>query len=92
MVTCGAFSLQVCAPSCHDCSPMRAWWEEDEERRWCFYKNVVGSDEAPPTRCTPEVACFILQQHFEAPSMWAIFPLQVASDIISVTICYGYTE
>lgn len=68
--------MTVCAPSCHDCSTMRAWWEEDEERRWRFYKNVVGSSEAPPSSCTPEVAHFILQQHFEAPSMWAIFPLQ----------------
>lgn len=68
--------MTVCAPSCHDCSTMRAWWEEDEERRSRFYKNVVGSSEAPPSRCTPEIAHFILQQHFEAPSMWAIFPLQ----------------
>jgi len=57
---------------------MRAWWEEDEERRWRFYKNVVGCDDAPPSLCIPEVAHFILQQHFQAPSMWAIFPLQVA--------------
>lgn len=68
--------MTVCAPSCHDCSTMRAWWEEDEERRWRFYKDVVGSSDAPPSKCIPEVAHFILQQHFQAPSMWAIFPLQ----------------
>lgn len=69
--------FQVCAPSCHDCSTLRAWWEEDEGRRSRFYKNVVGSNEEPPSRCTPEVVHFIVQQHFDAPSMWAIFPLQV---------------
>ena len=69
--------FQVCAPSCHDCSTLRAWWEEDEGRRSRFYKTVVGSDEEPPSRCTPEVVHFIVQQHFDAPSMWAIFPLQV---------------
>ncbi|XP_039128706.1 LOW QUALITY PROTEIN: 4-alpha-glucanotransferase DPE2-like [Dioscorea cayenensis subsp. rotundata] len=68
--------MTVCAPSCHDCSTMRAWWEEDEERRWRYYKNVIGSDEVPPSHCDPDIAHFILQQHFEAPSMWAIFPLQ----------------
>lgn len=57
---------------------MRAWWEEDEERRRRFFKTVVGSDELPPSQCVPEVAEFIIQQHVEAPSMWAIFPLQVS--------------
>ncbi|CAA6654001.1 unnamed protein product [Spirodela intermedia] len=68
--------MTVCAPSCHDCSTMRAWWEEDEERRFRFYRTVVGSNQAPPSRCIPELAQFILRQHFESPSMWAIFPIQ----------------
>ncbi|XP_061369933.1 4-alpha-glucanotransferase DPE2 [Gastrolobium bilobum] len=68
--------MTVCAPSCHDCSTMRAWWEEDEERRQRFFENVVESDALPPDQCVPEVAHFILRQHVEAPSMWAIFPLQ----------------
>lgn len=67
----------MCAPSCHDCSTMRAWWEENEERRCRFYKTVVGSSDIPPAQCVPDVAYFILRQHFDAPSMWAIFPLQV---------------
>ncbi|KAK3010333.1 hypothetical protein RJ639_013026 [Escallonia herrerae] len=69
--------MTVCAPSCHDCSTLRAWWEEDEERRTRFFKTMVGSDKLPPAKCVPEVAYFILRQHVEAPSMWAIFPLQV---------------
>ncbi|KAK6942118.1 Carbohydrate binding module family 20 [Dillenia turbinata] len=68
--------MTVCAPSCHDCSTMRAWWEEDEERRHRFFKNVVESDEIPPGKCTPEITYFIVKQHMDAPSMWAIFPLQ----------------
>ena len=69
--------LQVCAPSCHDCSTLRAWWEEDEGRRCRYFKNVAGSDGIPPSQCVPEIAHFVLRQHVEAPSMWAIFPLQV---------------
>lgn len=68
--------MTVCAPSCHDCSTMRAWWEEDEERRCRFYENVIGCNDVPASQCIPEVAHFVLKQHFEAPSMWAIFPLQ----------------
>uniref|UniRef100_A0A0A9E522 4-alpha-glucanotransferase n=1 Tax=Arundo donax TaxID=35708 RepID=A0A0A9E522_ARUDO len=67
--------MTICAPSCHDCSTLHAWWEEDEGRSR-FYKTVVGTDEEPPSRCTPEVVHFIVQQHFDAPSMWAICPLQ----------------
>ncbi|XP_044964464.1 4-alpha-glucanotransferase DPE2 [Hordeum vulgare subsp. vulgare] len=68
--------MTVCAPSCHDCSTLRAWWEGDEGTRSRFYKTVIGSDKEAPSRCTPEVVHFIVQQHFDAPSMWAIFPLQ----------------
>ncbi|KAH9675167.1 4-alpha-glucanotransferase DPE2 [Citrus sinensis] len=68
--------MTVCAPSCHDCSTLRAWWEEDEERRRRFFKNVVGSDALPPSQCLPDITHFILRQHVESPSMWAIFPLQ----------------
>nr|POE73872.1 4-alpha-glucanotransferase dpe2 [Quercus suber] len=70
--------IKVCAPFCHDCSTLRAWWEEDEERRRRFFKSVVGSESGilPPSQCVPEVAHFIIRQHVEAPSMWAIFPHQ----------------
>ncbi|GAU44872.1 hypothetical protein TSUD_329290 [Trifolium subterraneum] len=68
--------MTVCAPSCHDCSTLRAWWEEDEDRRQRFFKNVMESDELPPDQCVPEIAHFIIRQHIESPSMWAIFPLQ----------------
>lgn len=68
--------MTVCAPSCHDCSTLRAWWEEDEGRRIRFFRNVLGYSEAPPAKCNPKVALAIIQQHVEAPSIWAIFPLQ----------------
>ncbi|GAV89138.1 CBM_20 domain-containing protein/Glyco_hydro_77 domain-containing protein [Cephalotus follicularis] len=68
--------MTVCAPSCHDCSTLRAWWEEDEERRRRFFKIVVGSDTLPPSTCVPDIVYFMIRQHLEAPSMWAIFPLQ----------------
>ncbi|XP_039000486.1 4-alpha-glucanotransferase DPE2-like [Hibiscus syriacus] len=68
--------MTVCAPSCHDCSTLRAWWEEDEERRRRFFNSVMGCDGFPPDQCVPDVVHFVIRQHAEAPSMWAIFPLQ----------------
>ncbi|CAK9278762.1 unnamed protein product [Sphagnum jensenii] len=68
--------MVVCAPSCHDSSTMRAWWEEDEGRRSRFFKNTLGFSEPPPATCDPRIAHIIIQQHLEAPSVWAIFPIQ----------------
>ncbi len=56
---------------------MRAWWEEDEGRRSRFFKNTLGFSEPPPATCDPRIAHIIIQQHLEAPSVWAIFPIQV---------------
>ncbi|KAI5074640.1 hypothetical protein GOP47_0010601 [Adiantum capillus-veneris] len=76
----------VCAPSCHDSSTLRAWWEEDETRRTRFYQNVLFYGEQPPAKCETFVVRAILQQHMEAPSMWAIFPIQ---DILALKEVYA---
>jgi 4-alpha-glucanotransferase len=55
---------------------MRAWWEEDEGRRSRFFKNTLDFSEPPPATCDPRIAHIIIQQHLEAPSVWAIFPIQ----------------
>lgn len=69
--------MTVCAPSCHDCSTMRAWWEEDEGRRLRFFRTMLGyNGESSPDKCTPDVARAIIQQHCEAPSVWTIIPMQ----------------
>lgn len=38
---------------------------------------VLGRQGTPPAECTPEIMREIMKQHLDAPSMWAIFPLQV---------------
>lgn len=78
--------MTVCAPSCHDSSTMRAWWEEDEGRRSRYFRNVLGFNESPPATCEPRVAHIILQQHLEAPSVWAIFPIQ---DLLALKEVYS---
>eukprot|EP00252_Welwitschia_mirabilis_P024591 TRINITY_DN7346_c0_g1_i1.p1 TRINITY_DN7346_c0_g1~~TRINITY_DN7346_c0_g1_i1.p1 ORF type:complete len:954 (-),score=162.82 TRINITY_DN7346_c0_g1_i1:275-3136(-) len=78
--------MTVCAPSCHDCSTLRAWWEEDEGRRIRFFRDVLGYSDLPPAQCIPQVAHAIIQQHVDSPSMWAIFPLQ---DLLALKQVYS---
>ena len=40
-------------------------------------KQVLGHQGTPPAECTPAIMHDIVRQHMEAPSVWAIFPLQV---------------
>lgn len=68
--------MTVCAPSCHDTSTLRAWWEEDAERRQKFFRTALGFSSPAPDSCTPDVARAVIQQHCDSPSVWAIFPMQ----------------
>ena len=66
----------VCSPSCHDMSTIRGWWESDYEMAQRFYQKALGKTGIAPKECTPEIVEAINEQHFNAPSMWAIFPIQ----------------
>ncbi|KAH7331911.1 hypothetical protein KP509_20G057000 [Ceratopteris richardii] len=76
----------VCAPSCHDSSTLRAWWEEDESRRKRYLRDVLYYAIDPPAKCEPFIVYAVLQHHMAAPSMWAIFPLQ---DILALRDLYA---
>jgi len=68
--------LTVASPSCHDVPPMRAWYEEDSERRDRFFYTMLGGCSTPPEKCTPDVMRIVVQQHLACPSVWAVFPVQ----------------
>ncbi|KAL3688287.1 hypothetical protein R1sor_014596 [Riccia sorocarpa] len=68
--------MTVCAASCHDTSTLREWWEEDEQIRGRYFKDVLGFSGTAPDKCDVHITHTILQQHLESPSVWAIFPLQ----------------
>ncbi len=68
--------MTVCSPSCHDMSTVRGWWESDVERTQKFYTKNLQQAGSAPQDCTPEIVEAINKQHFDAPSMWAIFPIQ----------------
>ncbi|BAM83193.1 4-alpha-glucanotransferase [Cyanidioschyzon merolae strain 10D] len=73
--------LTVASTSCHDCSTVRAWWQEDRGRAhemfWSFFGEQGGS---PPWDCTEWMSQKIVEQHLGAGSMWTILPLQDYTD------------
>ncbi len=68
--------MTVCSPSCHDMSTVRGWWEADAELTQRFWQENLKQQGNAPSDCSPEIVEAINKQHFQAPSMWAIFPLQ----------------
>ncbi|GFR48695.1 hypothetical protein Agub_g10651, partial [Astrephomene gubernaculifera] len=68
--------LTVASPSCHDVTPLRAWFESDPERAERFYYQQLGGCGPPPPACTPVVVRAVLQQHINCGAMLAVFPLQ----------------
>jgi 4-alpha-glucanotransferase len=55
---------------------IRGWWESDPAKAQRFYNQILGNFGNSPFFCEPWIVEQILDQHFYAPSMWAIFPIQ----------------
>eukprot|EP00798_Chlamydomonas_sp_ICE-L_P028577 gene28577-31737_t len=68
--------LTVASPSCHDVTPMRAWYESDEDRRDRFFYTMLGGCGSAPEKCNVDVVRIVVQQHLACPSVWAVFPIQ----------------
>ena len=76
--------LSVASPSTHDMSPIRLWWEEmkEDERNRFYHRELHNYGSTAPSKCTPDIAKQILQQHLSWKSMWVVFPLQ---DILAIS-------
>jgi len=68
--------LSVVAPSTHDMSTLRAWWEEDAARTRDFYQQELNQWGDSPQFCESWVNRAILDQHLQSPAMWSIFQVQ----------------
>eukprot|EP00741_Cyanophora_paradoxa_P009089 tig00000145_g8801.t1 len=79
--------LTVCSPSTHDMAPIRAWWQEHEEKSGNdkkdaldtiqhFYNHVLKREGKVPEKMEQDVATQIIKMHLESPSILAVFPLQ----------------
>ncbi|GIL90228.1 hypothetical protein Vretifemale_17909, partial [Volvox reticuliferus] len=78
--------LTVASPSCHDVTPLRAWYESDPDRAERFYYHQLGGCGPPPPLCTPDVVRAVLQQHINCGSMLAVFPIQ---DLMALSSLYA---
>jgi 4-alpha-glucanotransferase len=57
-------------------STMREWWELERENIQSFFNETLGHYGAAPFYCEPWIATDIINQHLQAPAMWAVFLLQ----------------
>ena len=68
--------LSVIAPSSHDMSTIRGWWEENREKTQKFFNTILGEGGVAPYFCEPWINRAIVLQHLYSPAMWSIFQLQ----------------
>lgn len=68
--------LSVVTTATHDMSTMREWWEQERENIQSFFNETLGHYGAAPFYCEPWIATDIINQHLQAPAMWAVFLLQ----------------
>lgn len=66
--------LSVCAPSVHDTSTLRDWWENEEGREELW--QTMGEPTATPPQFDPETANRVLRYFSSARSRIVIFQLQ----------------
>jgi 4-alpha-glucanotransferase len=67
--------LSVCAPSVHDTSTLRGWWDEEDRERGRFWQSL-GCDGEPPDDYTPSVARTVVERMLNTSSAICVFQLQ----------------
>jgi len=72
--------LSVCAPSVHDTSTMRGWWEKERGRDDLWH--LVGKDGPAPEQFDPAVARAVYRAILGCPSRIVVFALQ---DLFALT-------
>jgi len=77
--------LTVSAPSGHDMSTIRGWWEEDRRKTQYFWNHLLGRSGEAPYSCPPDAVKTIFDMHMYSPAMLACFPLQ---DILALKSRY----
>ena len=72
--------LSVCAPSVHDTSTLRGWWEEDEGERTLFFA-ALGAPGPCPGKMTRALQAKIVEHCLGAGSVLSMFQLQDLLDL-----------
>ncbi|MFW5694696.1 MAG: 4-alpha-glucanotransferase [Alkalispirochaeta sp.] len=66
--------LTVCAPSVHDTSTMRGWWEQEDGRHELWH--AIGMDEDCPESFTADTAERVYRAFLKSTSRIVVFQLQ----------------
>jgi 4-alpha-glucanotransferase len=66
----------VVTTSTHDMSPLRLWWEEDNEHRQLYYVTMLQKEGRPPLQLPAWLAEEIVKRHMYSNSMLCILPFQ----------------
>ena len=66
--------LSVCAPSVHDTSTLREWWEREQEK-WGFWSSMKFSEPCPDQYST-ETAFKVISRLLETGSALCMFQIQ----------------
>ncbi|MCQ2213994.1 MAG: 4-alpha-glucanotransferase [Bacteroidaceae bacterium] len=66
----------VATISTHDMSPLRLWWDEDEERAQRFYNNALYNDGPAPHPAPGWLCEDIVARHLFSPSVLCLLSLQ----------------
>jgi 4-alpha-glucanotransferase len=74
--------MSICAPSTPEMLPLRAWWEEDHEKVGEIWRNEFRRGDSPWRSCEPWIVQALLEMHFMAQSMWAMFLLQDLAAVV----------
>jgi 4-alpha-glucanotransferase len=72
--------LSVCAPSVHDTSTMRGWWEQESGREELWRE--IGMDGPCPVRFDPATARAVFRAVLKSTSRIVVFQLQ---DLLALT-------
>ena len=66
----------VATISTHDMSPLRQWWDEDEQRTQRFYNNALHNDGPAPHPAPGWLCEDIVARHLFSPSILCLLSLQ----------------
>ncbi|MBS0629098.1 MAG: 4-alpha-glucanotransferase [Verrucomicrobia bacterium] len=65
----------ICIPSIPHMLPLRAWWEENQEKTAIYYKTILKNERDPPRELTEKLAREIIQGYLNSKSNIALFIL-----------------
>ena len=68
--------LSICTTGTHDMNPLRAWWQEDQEKTQRYFQQILQHEGEAPATCSADMVREIIAQHMQSPAMWTVLPLQ----------------